>query len=88
MSRGSQQSGVASCRPTDVESVTVPAAALESTTPTYLHDLRGELDETGRRVAEVTVGSRTGASTATPALRAVREHGHREGITLAVDGIE
>lgn len=122
MSTGSQESAVASCRPADVEPVTLPAAALESTAPEYLHDLRGELDEQGRTVAEVTlsvafeeasalavqatadrvrehvrVASQLGAgrlsvtvetcadaTTATPALGAVRERARREGVTLAV----
>lgn len=126
MSTGSQRSAVASCRPADVEPVTVPATALDSTAPAYLHDLRGELDEAGRTVAEVTlsvsfeepsalatqatadevrdhvraasqlgasrlsvtVESCADASTATPALAAVEERARREGVTLAVRGLD
>lgn len=126
MSTGSQRAAVASCRPADVEPATLPAAALESTAPASLHDLRQALDERGRTVAEVTLSvtfeessalaaqatadrvreyvraaSRLGAgrltvtvescadpATARPALAAVEERARREGVTLAVDGVE
>lgn len=77
MSTGSQRSAVASCRPADVEPVTLPAGALESTAPAYLHDLRGALDEQGRTVAELTLSVSFESASALAAQATadrVREH--------------
>lgn len=54
MSTGTFDSAIASCRPTGLEPVTLPASALESTAPAYLHDLRRELYDDGRTPAELT----------------------------------
>lgn len=54
MSTGTFDSAIASCRPTSLEPVALPAAALESTAPAYLRDLRAELNDDGRTPAELT----------------------------------
>lgn len=54
MSTGTFDSAIASCRPTSLEPVALPATALESTAPEYLRDLRAELNEAGRTPAELT----------------------------------
>lgn len=43
------------CRPADITSVRLEAAALESTAPAYLRDLKRELNREGLAPAELTV---------------------------------
>jgi len=54
MSTGTFDSAIASCRPTSLEPVALPASALENTAPEYLRDLRAELNDGGRTPAELT----------------------------------
>lgn len=54
MSSGTFDSAIASCRPTSLDPVALPASALESTAPEYLRDLRAELNDDGRTPAELT----------------------------------
>lgn len=55
MSTGSFESSVASCRPSGLQPVTLPASALDSTAPDYLRDLRRELADSERTPAELTL---------------------------------
>ncbi|MFC7177575.1 hypothetical protein [Halosegnis marinus] len=55
MSTGSFGSAVASCRPSGLQPVTLPASALDSTAPEYLRDLRRELADEDRTPAELTL---------------------------------
>lgn len=55
MSTRSFESAVDSCRPADAEPVSLPAAALETTAPEYLRDLKYELSAAGKVPAELTL---------------------------------
>lgn len=55
MSTQSSQTVVASCRPSDVDPVTLPASALESTAPSYLRELKRELAAAGKVAAGLTL---------------------------------
>jgi sugar phosphate isomerase/epimerase len=46
---------VSTCRPADVTSVRLDAAALDSTAPSYLRDLKAELADEGYQPATLTV---------------------------------
>lgn len=68
MSTRTFDSAIASCRPTSLESVSLPASAPESTAPEYLRDLRAELNESGRIPAELiaSIGFTQNCSFAVP----------------------
>lgn len=48
---------VSACRPADVTPVALDATDLESTTPAYLRDLKGELADAGYQPATLTVSA-------------------------------
>lgn len=60
---------VAASRPADVESVELSAAALESTAPEYLRELKTELAAAGRQAATLRVEASFEAAGTLPAQR-------------------
>lgn len=53
----SVEQAVSACRPADVTPVRLDATSLESTAPSYLRDLKGELAEAGYQPATLSVSA-------------------------------
>lgn len=61
MSTTGTSPAVRGCRPTEGTPVDIDADALESTSPSYLHSLKGELDDAGYVPAALVVEAEFGA---------------------------